>query len=445
MPKAVSSLKTRLVLAALAWVAVAIPIGGGGLMLSFRDTLADSFDERLTSLLGILMGSAEIAPSGDIVLARPLGDPRFEQVYSGWYWSISHNQRNVLRSRSLWDQELAAQTGPVSATPRLRTVQDALGKRLRVAEQTVDLPGITVPVTFAISGDLASLQADARDFNRLLWLSLVALGAGLVLAILAQVSFGLRPLRKVTANIERVRMGAVQTLEATGTRELDTLVEEINTLLDQNRNTLERARSNAADLAHALKTPLSVIRSAMSAEKRDDLLQVEAMQRIIDRHLARAASAGPRRGVTTPVQPVVAALVRGMSKIHSERALVFETQIEDGAIFAGDAEDLEEMLGNLIDNACKWARTRVTVTTRLQRQELQIEIEDDGPGIPREQQALGIERGQRFDESTPGTGLGLAIVSDLATLYGGALALDSSPLGGLRARLQLPASAAQPA
>ncbi|HWK73719.1 MAG TPA: ATP-binding protein [Povalibacter sp.] len=441
MQKRVTSLKARLVLAALAWVAVAIPIGGGGLALSFRDTLADSFDERLTSLLGILMGSAEIAPSGDIVLARPLGDPRFEQVYSGWYWSISHDQRNALRSRSLWDQELAAQAAPVSATPRLRSVQDALGKRLRVAEQTVDLPGIAVPVTFAIAGDLATLETDARDFNRLLWLSLIALGGGLVLAILAQVSFGLRPLRKVTANIEQVRVGTAQTLQTTGTRELDTLVEEINTLLDQNRRTLDRARANAADLAHALKTPLSVIRSAMSQDNRDDLVQVLAMQRIIDRHLARAASAGPRRGVLTPVQPVIAALVRGMSKIHSERSLTFDVRIEDEARFAGDAEDLEEMLGNLLDNACKWARSRVAVTARLRQHRLEIEIEDDGPGMSREQQALGIERGQRFDESTPGTGLGLAIVSDLAALYEGAFLMGSSPLGGVKAQLQLPAPA----
>jgi signal transduction histidine kinase len=304
-------------LAALAWVAVAIPIGGGGLALSFRNTLADSFDERLTSLLRILMGSAEIGPSGTIVLARPLGDPRFEQVYSGWYWTISHDNRNALRSRSLWDQEFAAKEAAVSATPRLRTLQDALGKRLRVAEQTVDLPGIGVPVTFTVAGDLASLEEDARDFNRLLWLSLIVLGAGLVLAILAQVSFGLRPLRKVTANIERVRVGAAQTLETTGTRELDTLVEEINILLEQNRRTLDRARANAADLAHALKTPLSVVRSAMTQENNEDLVHVEAMQRIIDRHLARAASAGPRRGVTAAARPVVEALVRGMSKIPS--------------------------------------------------------------------------------------------------------------------------------
>lgn len=426
-------------LAALAWVAVAIPIGGGGLALSFRNTLADSFDERLTSLLRILLGSAEIGPSGAIVLARPIGDPRFEQVYSGWYWTISHDSRNALRSRSLWDLEFAAKQAPVSATPRLRNVQDALGKRLRVAEQTVDLPGIAVPVTFTVAGDLASLEEDARDFNRLLWLSLIVLGAGLVLAVLAQVSFGLRPLRKVTANIERVRVGAAQTLKTTGTRELDTLVEEINTLLDQNRRTLDRARANAADLAHALKTPLSVVRSAMAQEHSEDLVHVEAMQRIIDRHLARAASAGPRRGVTTAVRPVVEALMRGMAKIHSERALSFDTHVADGAIFAGDAEDLEEMLGNLLDNACKWARSRVAIRVATQSQRLQVSIEDDGPGISAEQQSLSVERGQRFDEATPGTGLGLAIVTDLAALYGGALALGASPLGGAKAELQLPA------
>lgn len=438
----VSSLRTRLVLAALAWVVIATTLGGAGLVLSFRNTLADSFDERLTSLLTTLIGHAEAGPSGEITLARSLGDPRFEKVYSGWYWIIVRDGRSVLRSRSLWDQEFVEESTPVSATPRLRTMHDSLGKNLRIAEQTVDLQGVASAVTFAVAGDLAELESDARDFNQLLWLSLIALGAGLVLAVLAQVSFGLRPLRKVATDIERVRVGSADRLEATGTRELDTLIEEINTLLEQNRRTLDRARANAADLAHALKTPLSVVRAAM-AHDNDDLVHVDAMQKIIDRHLARAASAGPRRGVATAVEPVVSALLRGMAKIHSERQLRFSSQIADGAMFAGDMQDLEEMLGNLLDNACKWARSQVVAKAEIRSQQLCITIEDDGAGISAEQQARAIERGQRFDEATPGTGLGLAIVTDLAALYEGSLTLGSSDLGGVRAQLLLPGNIAQ--
>jgi signal transduction histidine kinase len=434
------SLRARLLLAALSWVVVAIPLGGVALALSFRSVITEKFDDQLGSLLLLLIGSAEATPAGEIGIARPLADPRFQQAYSGWYWVIRSGDRQVLRSRSLWDLAFYADVAPISATPRLRTIRDSLGADLRVLQQTVALPGVPSPVTFAVAGDLASLHEEARAFNRLLWFWLLALGAGLALAVVTQVSLGLKPLRRVAAEVEHIRTGDARQLSNTGLREIDALVHEVNTLIDQDRAQLERARTNAADLAHALKTPLAVLRSSAEGEERNEQLeQLDSMQRIIERQLARAASAGPRRGVATAVNPVAEALVGGMRRIHAERNLDVRYQAVGAPLFAGDAEDLEEMLGNLLDNACKWARSEVAATAESRDGRLLIQIDDDGPGLTEAQATLARERGRRFDSEAPGSGLGLAIISDLATLYGGALELTRAALGGMRATLLLPA------
>lgn len=440
---AIGSLRSRLLLAALSWVVLAIPIGGAALGLSFRSVAVQNFDNQLGSMLLLLIGSAEATPEGDVVIARLFNDPRFQQVYSGWYWAIRYGADAELRSRSLWDLPFHVNDAPASAAPRFRTVRDFQGADLRVAEQTVVMPGVRYPVTFALGADLASLRDQTRDFNRLLFISLLALGAGLVLAIVTQVTFGLRPLRRVATGVERIRAGEVHRLENTGLREIDALVDEVNALIEQDKAQLERARANAADLAHALKTPLAVLRSSSSGEGRiEQLEQLDSMQRIIDRRLARAASAGPRRGATAAVTTVLQALVDAMRRIHAERNLMIEFRVEGAPMFAGDAEDLEEMLGNLLDNACKWARTRVSASAQLQDGRLSIAVEDDGEGLSIAQSALAPERGRRFDESAPGSGLGLGIVSDLAQLYGGALELTRADLGGVRATLHLPAAPA---
>lgn len=422
---------------ALAWVIITIAAGGAGLAWSLRSTLADSFDARLQTTLMTLIGSIEAGANGELTLARSLGDPRFDQVYSGVYWAVATDKRVVLRSRSLWDLELQPHVAAISSTARWRTMRDSLGKELRIVEQTVSLPRAATPVTFVVANDLAPLIAEASGFNRLLWTTLILLGAGLVIAIVAQVSFGLRPLRRVATNIEQVRMGVSEQLASTGMQELDTLVEEVNSLIEQNRRTLERARSQAVDLAHALKTPLSIVRVTMS-DSRQELQHVDAMQRIIDRHLARAASAGPRRGVTTPLKPVVDSLLSGMRKLYAARELTLQGNVAPSLLFSGDGEDLEEMLGNLLDNACKWARRNVLVNAGIRESELVIVIDDDGQGLANDQPLRAVERGLRFDETVPGTGLGLAIVSDLAVLYSGSLRLCAAPSGGLRVELRLP-------
>ena len=437
-----NSLRARLLLAALAWIVIAIPIGGVALAFSFRSVVADEFDDRLRSHLLTLIGAVEVAPDGALALVQALNDDRFEQVYSGWYWIVAPEGDTPLRSRSVWDLPFEVAPQRVSATPQFRTFEDASDNAVRIAQQTVRLPGRSAPVTFAVSGNLEQVNDAVRDFNRLLWLSLFALGVGLVVAIVTQVSFGLRPLKRVAQEIERIR-GRKQThLRETGLSDIDLFVKQVNTLIDHDRAQLERSRGNAADLAHALKTPLAILRSSFSGAEHDEQrAQLDDVQRLIDRQLARAASAGPRPGVVTNVADTLRAMVTGMHRMYASRALQLDFTCSPGVQFAGDAEDLQEMLGNLLDNACKWARTRVLVTAVLKDERLVVTVEDDGPGMTDAQASRATTRGQRFDEQTPGTGLGLAIVSDILAMYEGSMELSHSDLGGARVCLRLPAVA----
>jgi signal transduction histidine kinase len=284
------------------------------------------------------------------------------------------------------------------------------------------------------------LRDETRNFNRLLWSSLLALAAGLVLAIVTQVTIGLRPLRRVADDVESVRAGRKSSLDAVGLQEIDTLVAQVNTLIEQDRRLVARARANAADLAHALKTPLALLRTSFDDEHDERLQHVRAIQRTLEWQLARAASTGPRQGVVTELKAVAEALGAGMRKLHAARGLEITIDVADHIRFAGDAEDLEEMLGNLLDNACKWARSRVRLTAARLDDRIAIDVADDGPGMTEAQAASASERGQRFDETIEGQGLGLAIVRDLAALYGGTLQIGSATLGGTKASLQLPAA-----
>jgi signal transduction histidine kinase len=438
------SLRRRLVLAGLLLVVVTTVAAGWALSLSFRQTVERGLDQQLVTLLLALVGTVEPEPDGTLSLSRPLGDPRFDRVFSGFYWVVADRDSVLLRSRSLWDLDLAPDRLPASSQARLRTMAGPREESLRVAEQTVTLPGARRPLTFMVTADRAELAADIRRFDGSLALGLGALGLGLLAAVVVQVGLGLRPLRRVAAQVEAVRTGHAGQLEPTGLRELDPLVNEVNQLISDNRRMLDRSRASAADLAHALKTPLAVLRTSLHSHPE---LAAQAsgplgdMQRIIDRQLARAAAAGPRSGVATPVAPVAAAILDSLGRIHADRHLALEQHIPDHLRFPGDSQDLEEILGNLLDNACKWATTRVRVSATVPTVGgLLLQVEDDGPGIAPEQAAAATARGGRLDTSVPGSGLGLAIVTDLVDLYGGRLELGRSSLGGLLATVELPAN-----
>jgi signal transduction histidine kinase len=297
-----------------------------------------------------------------------------------------------------------------------------------------------------VANDLSQLDRRIAEFNGTLIWSFVVLGLGLVAAVFIQVLVGLQPLRKVTLALQRIRDGSAQRLEGKFPAEIEPLASELNSLLEHSREVVGRARSYVSNLAHFLKTPLTVLSSEASANPGPlaDAVsrQVTSMRRQVDHYLARARAAGAVNvlGNRTQVVPVLEDLARVLRRIHTDSNLVIEVQCASALAFRGERQDLEEMAGNLIDNACKWSNGRVRIAAQLAGGSFSLTVEDDGPGLtPKEREQVG-ERGERLDESVPGSGLGLAIVRDIAKLYGGALDLDDSPLGGLRAKLTLPAT-----
>lgn len=298
-----------------------------------------------------------------------------------------------------------------------------------------------------VAADEKLMVEPVNRFNGALWLALGILAAGLVVAALVQVNVGLAPLRKLRAALTRVRDGDARHLEGQFPAEITPLVEEFNSVLTQNAEVVERARTQAGNLAHALKTPLSVLANAAAGQ--DDELarlvggQVDAASRQVDYHLARAQAAATARmpGVRTALQPLLEALLRTMRRIHAERQLeLLLLPIAENLVFRGEAHDLQEMLGNLLDNACKWASRRVEVAATGDGEKLVIRVDDDGRGIAAGERDAVVRRGVRADQLVPGSGLGLSIVDDLARIHGGELRLADSPLGGLRAVLELPAA-----
>jgi signal transduction histidine kinase len=432
------SLRARLVAGAIAWVLCASLIGGVALSYAFKSAAEEVFDSRLTSLVAILIGLVDATPTGELHLARNIGDPEFERVYSGWYWVVKANGATRLRSRSLWDLDLPSPQLAVSATPRVWTTKDSLGHEIRVAAQSVLIPGVDQPLTFMVTGDARLLQAEARRFNWVLRAALAALGIGLILAILIQVTFGLKPLQRLANQAEAVRSGASDELARTGTPEIDALVNEVNSLIRHNRQVVERSRAAAADLAHALKTPLAILQSEDVQHSSVDREQLASMERIIARHLARAATIGPGRHAQVAIAPILEDLTRGLSRVYADKNVQVAAHLSDMLSYAADREDLEEILGNLMENAFKWARSSIRISADRRDQQMRIVIEDDGPGMDNEDAVHAAERGTRFDERTPGTGLGLSIVTDIASIYGGSLQLSRSELGGLRVELMLP-------
>ena len=454
--KAGQSLAARALIAAAIWVAVALVAGGIILSVLFRETVERNFDARLSMLLDTLIGAATVEEDGIVSLYRSMMDPRFDRPYSGWYWQISSDGAAPFRSRSLWDQELETRDKPgtasTDAAPRIFESAGPDDQVLRVIERDIRLPGSDTAYHFAIAGDVSELKSQIGEFNNALVWWLCALGAVLLLTMALQVHFGLRPLRRIRAALSDIRSGRARRLKGRFPREIEPLARELNALLDHNEAVVERARRHVGNLAHALKTPLSVMGNE-ARNNRDgpagDLArlveeQATIMGRHVDHHLirARAAARGRVIGVRTPVKPVIDSLVRVMGRLYADRNLEYEVAVNEAdPAFRGERQDLDDMLGNLLDNAGKWAHAHVRISVGGDKDSIIIRVEDDGPGIAEDVREKVFHRGTRLDESMPGSGLGLAIVRDLAELCGGEASLAASPMGGLRAELRLPRAA----
>jgi signal transduction histidine kinase len=447
------SLRFRLLLGTLFWIAATILVAGWGLGNMFRQHVEQQFHAELKTHLDQLTAQLALDDQGRPTLAMPLSDPRLNRPFAGLYWQIDRlagpglpASPAVMRSRSLWDQVLRVPAdAPASGEVHQHRIAGPQGETLGIVERSVRIDAL--PLRLIVAADEGLMIEPVERFNKELWLALGVLGLGLALAALVQVFVGLAPLRKLRAALGRVHRGEVQRMEGAFPAEIMPLVEEFNTVLARNAEVVERARTQAGNLAHALKTPLSVLANA--ADGKDDALarlvaaQVEMARRQVDYHLARAQAAAAVRlpGARTPLNPVVDGLVRTMRRIHAGRDLDLAVQPMPASLaFRGEAQDLQEMLGNLLDNACKWASRRVEIDAGIEQGQLVIRVDDDGKGIAAEQREAMLRRGVRADQQVPGSGLGLAIVDDLARMYGGQVVLADSPLGGARAVLTLPAA-----
>lgn len=453
------SLRGRWLAATLAAMAVALALAGLFLHRLFQDHVMRQFQATLVQQLDQLTARLEFDAAGQASIdPAQLSDPRWQKPYSGLYWQLDEagaatEAQGFLRSRSLWDDRLHPEAdAPADGQVHVHQGTGPRGTALLLVERTVysaDTP--QRHWRLVVAGDLQEVTAASARFARVLAMSLLALGLLLALAALAQVAVGLAPLRALQRALTDLREGRTPRLQGRFPAEVQPLIDDFNGVLDRNAEVVERARTQAGNLAHALKTPLAVLDQAASHPETSGTTplamlvkdQVGLARRHIDWHLKRSRVAAAQRlpGQRTPLAPVVDGLLRLLGRVHAGRNLdLGSDDIPPGWAFAGEEQDLQEMLGNLMDNACLWARTQVHVGAALRGDRLEITVDDDGPGIAPEQRQAALSRGVRLDEATPGSGLGLAIVAELATLYGGALALEDGEAGGLRARISLPAS-----
>jgi signal transduction histidine kinase len=452
-----NSLATRLVFSASAWVVVILAITGVVLSSVYRDATERAFDRRLNLYLRTLIAEVATPDEPPDRQFQSLGEPLFELPLSGWYWQITRTDTDkpeVRASRSLWDKKLPKldeRGAELSAAGiRIAYVDGPEGQSLRMVERPVDL-GVDGKFLVGVAGDASEIFDETRSFDYYLGGTFTALGIVLLLTTIFQVRFGLAPLKRISESIADIRSGRAERLEGEFPVEIAPLARETNALIDANREIVERARTHVGNLAHAIKTPLSVIVNEASAHGSDPfarkmLEQTDVMRDQVAHHLERARIAARVTivGTVTEVAPAIEALQRTMEKIHRDRGVVIEVKADPKAKFRGERQDLEEMAGNLVDNACKWASSRVFIEVLVGQPDpglgptLRLIVDDDGRGLSAAERAQVSRRGQRLDESKPGSGLGLSIVVDLAALYGGNLSLGNAPIGGLRAELTLP-------
>ncbi len=454
-----NSLALRLFVSASAWAVVILFITGIVLSSLYRHAVERAFDRRLGVYLRTIVADLAAPEESGDKFPQSLGEPLFELPLSGWYWQVTRldpGKHDVRSSRSLWDGGLPhlADYGVAAGTDGSREgyVNGPEDQRLRLVERNIDL-GDEGHYLVAVAGDAAEINDETRSFDQALALTFVILAVVLLFTTMFQVRFGLAPLKRITDSLAAIRAGRAERLAGQFPEEIAPLARETNALIESNKEIVERARTHVGNLAHALKTPLSVMVNEASARQPDPfavkvLEQAEIMRDQVTRHLERARLAAHTTvlGSLTEVEPVVTALARTMEKLHHDRGIAVEVHADREARFRGERPDLEEMIGNLVDNACKWAVAQVAIEVAREQSApageaglVRITVDDDGRGLsPAEREQAG-KRGRRLDETKPGSGLGLSIVTELAELYGGELKLGAAPLGGLRAELLLPA------
>jgi len=416
----------------------------------YRQASERGFDSLLSAHLFNLIGSVGVSESGQLTGAPDLGDLRFSEPNSGWYWSVEPASEGVHGNLHSSSMTTTIPSPTVAEVPFNSSFQrsystDGIGdEELQVFESEFVLDAKNRAARFRVMGNKTELEQEIATFQGRLLTYLSLFGVGMIAINAIAILLGLQPLRRVRNALAMVREGTAQRLDGQFPAEIEPLANETNALIENNKRIVERSRTQVGNLAHSLKTPLAVLinegRALGGAKGQLITDQAASMQKQVDHYLQRARVAAQRDSVVyrTPVTPLVQRMVRVLQKLKPDVSLSLALPAAD-IVFAGEREDLEELLGNLLDNAMKWAKSTVavSVTPAGAAGLFEIAIEDDGPGIPEDKARDALKRGRRLDETKPGTGLGLAIVADLVNEYGGALALDRSAMGGLKAVVRL--------
>lgn len=455
-PRSRSSLAGRLISVAAIWSSLVLIVTGFGLSALFRSSTQAAFDRELSISVDALASTIDVDRGGDLIVPRPPPDPRFTRPLSGRYWrvvDVAGPDKLVgagQRSRSLWDEPF---TPPIDflrravATPGETQAGNMTRgtETLRLAGRIVSLPGHAAPTLLLVAADRTETVGAARRFDLALAAGLLILAGGLVTAIFLQVRLGLEPLRQMGRQLSEIRNGLRDRLEDDAPRELAPLAGELNALISHNQAIVERARTHVGNLAHALKTPISVVLN----ESRDRtgpyaglvVRQTETMARQVEHYLKRASAAARAESLSarTPVASVIEDVSRTLGRLFKADGVKVIAVSDPALVFRGEREDLEDLVGNLAENACKYGGGLVEINAvPASNNQFEIIFDDDGEGLSDDEAVSALKRGARLDETLPGSGLGLSICDELARAYGGSLHLERSPLGGLRARLSLP-------
>jgi signal transduction histidine kinase len=455
-----NSLAFRLT-ASAAIISIILFVAAGVLLADlFKSAVERNFDERLHAVLDGLLSNVDVADSGQgLAMQSALADTRFALPLSGWYWQVSplgENAGGRLISASLLDQVLAPDASDLAdrdsdGVARFY-LQDVKGTQLRGIEQRYRFQGSDQEYSILVAGNFDELKGEIWAYTNALVLVLAFLGLGFLGSVIVQVRYGLRPLNVLRDELNAIREGQSDKLVGVYPEEIEPVARELNLMIKANAEIVERARTQVGNLAHALKTPLSVLTNEARINKgalaQMIKEQADVMRDQISLYLDRARRAARARGLgaSTSVKTVVDAIARTLGRIHQGREIRVEIDVPETLRFRGEQQDLEEMVGNLLDNSFKWATRRISVHARPLKEPtsdgrswLEIAVEDDGPGLPADRRAEALKRGRRLDETKPGSGLGLSIVSETASMYSGRIELNSATLGGLRTTLTLPA------
>ena len=442
-----ASLRFRLMAAAAVWIVLALTAGYFAFSSIFRAQVNGEFNDELHVHVQEVERITRFNRQGAAVERLPFSDPRYEDPGSGFYWEVASDDGVRFSSGSLQGRAIGPlpQDTQHSPTPIVDRVDGPTGPMLVIAKFGPESEG---GYRFALGTDQRHIDAAIREFDGVLLAALASLGAILLATVLGLITFGLAPFHRLARAMREVRSGATLSVEGNHPTEVQPLVTELNTLIKGQRDALQRARAQAGNLAHALKTPLAIISDeAFQLDERGDNVaskviaeQSKAMQLHIDHHIARARAQAVSRlpGTRSDVAENIANIMRALARLHIQRGVRVEQNLDTELRVAMDGQDFAELVANLVDNAYKFARSRIVVTARpIDKEFLRITVEDDGPGLPPEAREIVFSPGLRLDETRPGTGLGLSIVRDLLELYQGEIELGASSIGGLSASMKL--------